>query len=228
MMRIGYIAVTLDREDQFVHIKYEAASWAFSKFNTMAKQPSPIKLVTRTRNKWKKTGKPRSISDNAAAVGYIIWQLALNGAKKLHQEDFRYDDDTQRILVIEEYLIFLVHVSDRITFDDMSPPQRNEFISGVAAATARHLQRNKEDAVGRGTYRDDFLDKLNNRSADYGACSFPDEPGYPMLRVLGSHIQLIMGTDQTNKWVIDQVMDIDAPDLSRQLCKSLDSLLDTS
>jgi hypothetical protein len=194
----------------------------------MAKQSSPIKLVTRTRNKWKKTGKPRSISDNATAVGYIIWQLALNGAKKLHLEDFRYDDDTQRILVIEEYLTFLVHLSDRMTFDDMSPEQRNEFVSGVAAATARHLQRNKEDALGRGNYREDFLNKLNSRSADYGACSFPDEPGYPMLRVLGSHIQLIMGSDQTNKWVIDQVMDIDAPDLCRQLHKSLNSLLDTA
>ena len=103
----------------------------------MAKQPSPIKLVTRTRNKWKKTGKPRSIGDNATAVGYIIWQLALNGAKKLHLEDFRYDDDMQRILVIEEYLIFLVHASDRMTFDDISSEQRIEFISGVARATVR-------------------------------------------------------------------------------------------
>ena len=194
----------------------------------MSKQPSPIKLVTRTRNTWKKTGKPRSISDNATAVGYIIWQLALNGAKKLHLEDFRYDNDMQRILVIEEYLTFLVHVSDRIIFDDMSPEHRNEFVSGVAMATTRHLQRNKEDAAGRGDYREDFLKKLNSRSADYGACSFPDEPGYPMLRGLGSHIQLIMGSDQTNKWVIDQVMDIDAPDLFRQLHKSLGSLLDSA
>jgi len=194
----------------------------------MANQPSPIKQVTRTRNKWKKTGKPRSISDNATAVGYIIWQLAMAGAKKLHQEDFRYDDDMQRIDVIEEYLTFLVHISDRITFGDMSPEQRNEFVSGVAMAATRHLQRNKEDVAGRGNYREGFLIKLNSRSAEYGACSFPGEPGYPMLRVLGSHIQLIMGTDQTNKWVIDQIMDIDAPDLCRQLHKSLDNLLDTA
>jgi len=192
----------------------------------MSKQPSPIKLVTHTRNKWKKTGQPRSISDNATAVGYIIWQLALNGAKKLHLEDFRYDDDMQRILVIEEYLTFLIHVSDRTTFDDMSPEQRNEFVSGVAMATSRHLQRNKEDVAGRADYREEFLKKLNSRGAEYGACSFSGQPGYPMLRVLGSHIQLIMGSDQTNKWVIDQVMDIDAADLCRQLRKSLNSLLD--
>ena len=34
-----------------------------------------------------------------------------------------------------------------------------------------------------------------------------------------------MGTDQTNKWVIDQVMDIDAPQAVKSLRKSLDNLI---
>ncbi len=45
-----------------------------------------------------------------------------------------------------------------------------------------------------------------------------------MLRALGAHIQDIMGSDQTNKWVIDQVMEIDGPYLCLQLSGSLNNL----
>ena len=194
----------------------------------MSKPQSPITRLTRARNKWKHTGKVRSVDDNATALGYIIWQLALNGARKLHVEDYRYDDDIQRIRVIEEYLAFLVHASDRMVFDDMAQEPRHAFVSGVARASARHLQRNKEDILGRSDYRTGFFVLLNSRSSEYGDCSFPGEPGYPMLRALGAHILGIMGSDQTNKWVIDQVMDIDAPELCRGLRNSLNSLFVTS
>lgn len=194
----------------------------------MTSQQSPIKLVTRTRNKWKKTGKQRSAGDNAAALGYIIWQMALSGAKKLHLEDFRYDDDDQRVGVIEEYLSFLVHIADRLSFETMAPDERLNFISDVARACARHLQRNKEEVIGDGDHNTAFLDLVNRRAGEYSACAFRGEPSYSMLRALGAHIQNIMGSDQTNKWVIDQVMEIDAPDLCRQLSESFDSLLESA
>lgn len=191
------------------------------------KQP-PIKLVTRTRNKWKQSGKQRSTVDNGIALGYIAWQLALNAAKNLHLEDFRYDSDDQRIRVIEEYLAFLVHAADRITFSRLQEGERADFVAGTARAAARHLERNKEEIVGAGNYGAAFLDMVNLRSSEYGACAWSTEPGYAMLRALGSHVQNIMGSDQTNKWVIDQVMDIDAPDLCRRLSSSLDSLIESS
>lgn len=190
----------------------------------MANQQSPIKRVTRTRNKWKQSGKQRSTNENSTALGYIVWQLALNAAKKLHTEDFRYDDDNQRIRVIEEYLAFLVHVADRLTFETLQKGERTVFISGVAQATARHLQRNKEEITEGVNHDAEFLDLVNQRSLEFGCCSFRNEPGYTMLRALGAHIQDIMGSDQTNKWVIDQVMEIDGPDLCLQLSGSLNNL----
>jgi len=190
----------------------------------MANQQSPIKIVTRTRNKWKQSGKQRSTNDNSTALGYIVWQLALNAAKKLHTEDFRYDDDNQRIRVIEEYLAFLVHVADRLTFETLQKGERTVFISGVAQATVRHLQRNKEEIIEGANHGAEFLDLVNQRSLEYRYCSFRNEPGYTMLRTLGAHIQDIMGSDQTNKWVIDQVMEIDGPDLCLQLSGSLNNL----
>ena len=191
----------------------------------MANQQSPIKLVTRTRDKWKNS-KPKSIEDNATALAYILWQLALHGAKNLHMEDFRYDSDAQRTGVIEEYLALLVHLSDRLTFDTMEQTERTRFISCLAVATTRHVQRNKEEITGQGDYTQPFLDMLNKRGEEYASCPFSkDELGYQMLRITGSSIQEIMGTDQTNKWVIGQVMDIDGPDLFERLKKSLTNLL---
>ena len=191
----------------------------------MAKEESPIKLVTRTRNTWKKCGGSRTIGDTATALGYIIWQFALNGAKKLHIEDFRYDEDRQRLRVIEEYLMFLVHVTDRLVYDDMPESRRQEFVSGVAAATSRHLKRNGDDI---GVSLENHTARLNERCAEYAECSFSNEPGYPMLRALGTHIQDIMGSDQTNKWVMDQVMTVDAPDFCKQLQRSLKNLLNSA
>lgn len=193
--------------------------------NVMAKQESPIKLVSRTRDKWKNKNRPKSIADNAIALAYIMWQLALNGAKNLHLEDFRYDTDAQRVGVAEEYLALLVHLSDRLMCDALDHAQRNEFVSTAALAAARHVQRNKEEIMGRGDYRGPFLEKINRRANEYASCTLAqDEPGYQMLRTIGAHVQDIMGSDQTNKWVIDQVMEIDAPAMFASLRKSLNNL----
>ncbi|MFC1681683.1 hypothetical protein ACFL1S_07895 [Pseudomonadota bacterium] len=194
----------------------------------MSEKPSPIRLVTRTRNKWKQAGKPRTIGDNAVALGYIVWQLALTAAKKLHQEDFRYDSDEQRLRVIEEYLAFLVHIADRMTFSSLEQDERAVFVAGVARSAARHFERNKEEIMGAGNHGAAFLHTVNLRSSEYSSCAYTDEPGYTLLRTLGSHVQNIMGSDQTNKWVMDQVMDIDAPDLCRRLSSSLVSLIESS
>ena len=49
--------------------------------------------------------------------------------------------------------------------------------------------------------------------------------GYSLLRVFGDRIKAIMGDDQTNRWVIDQVMEIDGPDLAKRLSKSFSNLV---
>lgn len=194
----------------------------------MSEKQSKIGIVTRTRSKWKQTGKQRTVEENSTALGYITWQIALNGARKLHLEEFRFDDDGQRIRVIEEYMAFLIHLADRSTFGRLQEDERTEFVSGVARAAARHLQRNKEEIVGPGNHAAEFLELTNRRSTEYASCSWQREPGYAMRRALGAHVQDVMGSDQTNKWVIDQVMDIDAPEMHRRLTDSLDNLLVSS
>lgn len=178
----------------------------------------------RIRSKWQ-SGKA-TLEDNASALAYIIWQISLEQTKNLHREDYIYDDDHQRTGVLAEYLCFLVHLSDRLTIGSLSFQQRGEFMQTLAKGTARHLQRNLEDVYGRNQdYRIDYVNQLNERIAEYSGYGFSEqEPGYSMLRSLGRHIQDLMGEGQTNRWIIDQVMEIDSKTAIAELKKGLDNL----
>lgn len=179
----------------------------------------------RARSTWRGHQSGVAIEDNARALGYICWEIALVKARSLH-EDYVYENDDQRVGVIREYLCFLVHVADRLVFDSLGAERRSRFIQTLGDAAARHLQRNLEDVYGRGVdYRNPFIELLNERIAEYSQHGFADRrPGYPMLRGLGRHAQNLMGEDQTNRWVIDQIMEIDAPDAVEQLQRGLDNL----
>ncbi len=188
-----------------------------------------MSMKIRIHNKWRNRDQPRSLEDNAAALAYAAWQIALTAAKNIHAADFHYSDDHQRTAVIGEYLYFLVHVADRIAHAGLDPDDRQRFITGMARETGRHYQRNLEDLFGRGDYTSRFLDSLNERAAAYAHTRYgSDGPGYQMRRVLGELIQQVMGMDQTNRWVIQQVMDLDAPEAARHLAQAVENLFGTA
>ena len=182
-------------------------------------------MKTRIRDRWRNPEQQQSAEKNGEALGYVCWQLALTAARNLHAEDFVYQDDVQRVAVIREYLIFLVHAADRLAFDTLEEADRAAFVPALALACAGQFQRNAAEVLGSGDYRTQFIEALNLRNGHYGECSFGDGlPGYALLRAFSAHIQAIMGNDQTNRWVMDQVMDIDGPDVVRQLAKSMSNL----
>jgi hypothetical protein len=178
----------------------------------------------RIRDKWR-TSASRSVEDKATAAAYIVWQLGLHFTRHLHEERFDYESDDQRISVIREYLIFLTHVTDRLTYQTLSDQDREIFMNALAEQVARHYQSNVEGVAGSGDYRTSFLNLMNTRFEAYAKGKFEDgEPGYAARRLVGNMIQDIMGNSQTNRWVIQQVVDIDAPDAASQLRQSVSHL----
>ncbi|KAA3621100.1 MAG: hypothetical protein DWQ08_14580 [Proteobacteria bacterium] len=184
----------------------------------------------RTRSKWRNTKPVVSHVENATALAYICWQISLDRAKNLHQQDYDYSGDEQRTGVIAEYLCFLVHIADRMIYSLLDESDRETFVGTLARHVARHYQRNLEDVFGRGRdYRSDFIDKLNERGGEYANYTFDDnKPGYQMLRGLGRHVQDVMGESQTNRWVIDQIMELDAPEALLEFEKAMDNLFGTA
>jgi hypothetical protein len=179
----------------------------------------------RLKSRWRDKGRERSLEDNAVALASNLWRIALTCAKNLHEQQFVYQSDDQRLGVIREYLAFLVHLSDRLAARDMDEDDRHRFIVALAQAAARHVQENGAELAGSGSHGSAFITLLNERSQEYAEMPFDeDTASYAALRYLAGRIQAIMGSDQINRWITEQVVEIDAPDAAENLRQALGGL----
>ena len=175
-------------------------------------------MALRIKSRWHDDGAERSLEEIAGALAFIAWRIALDKAITLHGEDFVYESDQQRIGVISEYLYFEIQVVDRITHGMLDQEQRRTLITQLALRLAGHMQENAEELLGPGDFGKPFIQGLNERSSEYAELGFnEDGPSYPFLRHLGYEIQGIMGERGENRWVIDQVMDRDGPEVANRL-----------
>ncbi|MBT5863754.1 MAG: hypothetical protein HOH39_05140, partial [Gammaproteobacteria bacterium] len=65
----------------------------------------------------------------------------------------------------------------------------------------------------------------NIRSEEYSQYEFTKSSGnYSIFRHLAQKIQDAMGSSQTNKWVMDQIVDIDAVEICKKFIEVYESL----
>lgn len=188
-------------------------------------------MALRIKSRWTEKAKQKLsddlIKENAQALAFIYWRLALEMARNLHGEDYIYDSDEQRIKVIAEYLAMLIQVSDRLAYMRLEDEDRQEFIITLAKRLADHMQDNATDLFGQGDYRSSFIDMLNRRAAEYSEYEFSAEkgPSYGFMHYFGTQVQRVMGIEHhSNKWVIDQIMDVDGPETIEKAIKALEDL----
>lgn len=184
-------------------------------------------MAIRIKSQWYDEDSDRSPKEIGGALAFIAWRIALDKAITLHGENFVYDNDQQRLSVIAEYLAFEVQIVDRTIHKMLDNEHRRELITALVMKLADHYQDNSVELLGPGDHANQFIGLFNERSGDYAEFNFTDEgPSYPFLRHLGYEIQQIMGSEQENRWVIDQVMDVDGPDVNKQLARAVRNLLD--
>jgi len=187
-------------------------------------------LALRIKSKWSERAREAMgdalIDENARALAYIFWRIALDKAKNLHGEDFVYDDDRQRVYVIGEYAALLLQVADRLAYLRLTDEDRARFVNTLARRLADHMQDNAEDLFGPGDYRSPFIAMLNVRGEGYAEFEFdPDGENYGFRHYFGSHVQKVMGGEHhINRWVIDQAMDVDGPDAIARAVKAFEDL----
>ena len=181
-------------------------------------------IGVRVKSKWSNKGRERTLGEVGGAAAFILWRIAQQGLLNLENEGFQTDSRSQRMDVIAEFLAFLVHLADRIEADSLDANERQEFITSLALHLANTMQENRADAEGSGEYRQPFIDFLNDCGANYAECPLPDgEPGYAMKRYFGERVTAVMG-EKDNKWITDQVMDIEVPETLPPLKKALREL----
>ena len=180
----------------------------------------------RVKKRWNQDSVARSIPQMANAIAATIWKLAANVVLNLENENFETDTQAQRIDIMEEVVCFLVHYCDRWIYSQADRDQRQEFIASLALDMARMLEDSRVDVQGEGEYRDDFIDKLNRRSAEYAEFSFGDEdgPSFSMQCRLGQRVQDAMGA-RDQRWIPDYVVGREAPEIGSSLRRSLAGLV---
>jgi len=181
----------------------------------------------RVKSKWSDMRRERSMAEVGGAAAFILWRIAQQGLLNLENEGFQTDTQAQRLDVMGEFVVFLVHLADRLKAAQLDLDERTEFITSLARHLADTMQENRTDAQGKGEYRSALIKLLNERAADYADFSMPDgEPGYAMRRYFGDNVRAVMGA-KDNQWVTDQVMDVEVPEALPPLKKALRELFMT-
>lgn len=186
----------------------------------ISSRPTVGLVKTRWRNK-----RARSLEERAGIIGANLWKIATEMFKHMEKEGFRFGSDRMTVSVITEFIIFQIQLVDRITYGRISDEQRATLIGATAKHLAVTLENNQMDLFGPGEYRKPFIDLLNARFGDYAEFEYRDnEPGFACLRYLAAKVSDAMA-EGDNKWVIEQIMDIQAPEIVKLVKRLVDQTM---
>jgi len=180
-----------------------------------------VRIKSRFHNK----SRPKSLEEIAGALGFNLWRMVHSTVNKMYSDGFNFTSNRQLLDTIAEYLAFLLQVVDRQVYDRMDTEQRRRFVTALALHLAGTMEENRIEEEGPGEHRGPFIDLLNERLEAYSEFAWSETgPSYPFLRYLGTRIDACMGVEH-NKWVLEQVMEVEAPALLKQLDSALEDLL---
>ena len=185
-----------------------------------------IRIKSRWHHSERNEARGKTFADSAGALAFIVWRLSVEHAKDIHREGFDYVSDRERIRVISEYCAFAVQLVDRLAYRRIDDEARAALVVALGRRLADQMQDNLRDIAGAGEYRAPFVEMLNDRLDDYARFDLDEEePGFEALRYFGDRVMRSMGVSQTNRWVMDHVMEISAPEIAEKVSKSVHDLL---
>lgn len=184
----------------------------------------PIRVKT---NWFRKDDGPRASDETATVIASIIWRLADRAVINLSTADYDIITPERGFRILGELIAFMVHQTDRMLFGHMEEATRSEVIQGLGKRMAEIMEKNIHETVGNDgfDYQSNFIDMLNRRAGDYATFEFnPDQPNFQVLRFLGSCLRDLM-LERDQPWVIDQIIELEAPAMTEILKKTVDGLL---
>ena len=177
------------------------------------------------KTRWRNKKAPRTVEERAGVIGANIWRISVEIFKHLEKDGFRFGADRQVTAIITEFVVFLVQLTDRTVHGWSDDAGREALINAVAAHLAKTMANNQLDLLGPGEYRAPFINTLNERCADYAQFEYVDRgPGYACLRYFAHKVADAMA-ESDNKWVIEQMMEIEAPEMVRLIKKLVDEVV---
>ncbi len=168
-----------------------------------------LRMKTRFRRGGKKTP-----AERASVVAFNFWKLAQEMYRRMHKENFKFGSGEQvSAALITEALAFMVQLADRLVYGRIPEDERQQFVTALGIKLAETMQMNLSDLHGPADYQTPFIRTLNQRFGDYAEFDFTGaQPGYGFLRYFAEKVSdAFAATD--NKWIIEQVIEIEAPEL---------------
>ena len=177
--------------------------------------------IALAKTRWRKKGE-RTLAERAGVIGANVWKIALEIFKHMEKEGFRFGSDRLTTEVITELIAFQVQLADRAVYGRLGEAERAALIGEVVRHLAATMENNQRDLLGPGEYRKPFIDLLNARFGEYAGFAYTGaEPGYPCLRFFATQVADAMAGGD-NKWVVEQVMEIEAPEMVRLVAKLIE------
>jgi hypothetical protein len=173
------------------------------------------------KTRWRKKGE-RTLAERAGVIGANVWKVAVEIFRHMEREGFRFGSDRLTTDVITEFIAFLVQLADRAVYGKLGDAERAALIGEVVGHLAATMENNQRDLFGPGEYRKPFIDRLNERFAEYATFEYRGaEPDYACLRFFATQVADAMASGD-NKWVVEQVMEIEAPEMVRLVAKLIE------
>jgi len=186
----------------------------------------------RIKSHWFKTETPKSAEQTASAIAFIVWRVARNMLDRMRKANFDIDVGPPYFAFMREVLVFLIQVADRIAYAQQAGDARAAFTTGLVLRVADILAENEGDLLGppppgEAGYRDRFIDLCNEVSTHYADFGYGDDgPDFAFRRYLGSRITPLVPPKDRN-WVLDQVMDIEAPEAVTLVQRAMQGVFST-
>ena len=193
----------------------------------------------RIKSHWFKNASPKSAAEQASVMAFIVWRLAHSMLGRMRGAQFDIDIGSPYFAFMREVLVFLLALTDRIAHAKLPADQRELFTSALVRHVARTLQENEDrllgaPAAGQASHADTFIDLANEVVGHYaefsadptpGADAWGFDPGFGFVRYLGSRIEPVL-PEKDRRWVLDQVMAIEAPQAVGLVQRSMRDLLE--
>jgi hypothetical protein len=174
----------------------------------------------RLKTKWHNTS-GKTLQEMGSALAFSCFRLTKNQLEDLINEKFQVER-AELFGIIANYLVFLIGVIDRLSFNKLKSEQRKELLTAVVKQLAFYYAENKNEVYkSNDTTPQDFVNLYNHKSQEYINCTTVD---YNFYKVFAHNISLV-AKDADKYWINQQIIEIQAPDSYEEINKAFNNIV---
>ena len=186
-------------------------------------------MAIRIRSRFHRGGRERTEAELASVIAMLGWKLSQDAIRRMREAQFDIDIGRQYFDFVCEYLAFMLHAADRLAYRALDADKRVAFTTALALKLAEVVEDNRDMLIAEpepGRCRRHFIDLANTRGDEYADFAYDEKegPDFGFRRFFGSRLLDIVPA-KDHAWVIDQIMEIEAPEAVKALESTLAGLL---